>query len=233
VLRAAGAKIRRFNAVHGLLSSGPMQNRIQSLLGVQYPVVQAPMTYIARAELAAAVSDGGGMGMIETLTADGRADLLRVRELTDRPVAANLMIQGWKKDPSIVDVLAAAEVRHVFTSAGDPALFTDRLHDAGMTVFPVVGSLKGALKAVAAGVDALVVEGVEGGGFSARSNVNGATSRVNSPGSRAAAGRRRRRREPQGRPRDRRHRRGRWPDPRCVRRTYPSGPRRCGSRTCR
>jgi enoyl-[acyl-carrier protein] reductase II len=140
-------------------------NRIQSLLGIRYPVVQAPMTYIARAELAAAVSEAGGLGMIETLTAEGRTDLVRVRELTDRPVAANLMIQGWKKDPSIVDVLAAAEVRHVFTSAGDPALFTDRLHDAGMTVVHVVGSLKGALKAADAGVDALVVEGVEGGGF--------------------------------------------------------------------
>jgi enoyl-[acyl-carrier protein] reductase II len=114
-------------------------NRIQELLGVEFPVVQAPMTYIARAELAAAVSEGGGLGMIETLTAEGREDLLRVRELTDRPVAANLMIQGWKRDPSIVDVLAAAGVRHVFTSAGDPALFTSRLHDAGMTVVHVVG----------------------------------------------------------------------------------------------
>ena len=51
--------------------------------------------------------------MIETLTDEGRADLRRVRELTDRPVAANLMIQGWKRDPSIVDVLAEAGVRHV------------------------------------------------------------------------------------------------------------------------
>jgi len=140
-------------------------NRIQTLLGVTYPVVQAPMTYIARAELAAAVSEAGGLGMIETLTEDGRADLRRVRELTARPVAANLMIQGWKRDPSIVDVLDAAEVRHVFTSAGDPALFTARLHDAGMTVVHVVGSLNGARKAVDAGVDSLVVEGVEGGGF--------------------------------------------------------------------
>jgi enoyl-[acyl-carrier protein] reductase II len=142
-------------------------NRIQALLGVEYPVVQAPMTYIARAVLAAAVSEAGGLGMIETLTDAGRADLLRVRELTDRPVAANLMIQGWKKDPSIVDVLADAGVRHVFSSAGDPALFTARLHDAGMTVVHVVGSLKGAQKAADAGVDALVVEGVEGGGFKA------------------------------------------------------------------
>ncbi|WP_059019437.1 nitronate monooxygenase [Mycobacterium sp. M26] len=142
-----------------------MPNRIQRLFDIAYPVVQAPMTYIARAELAAAVSQAGGLGMIETLTEDGRADLLRVRELTDRPVAANLMIQGWKRDPSIVDVLAAADVRHVFTSAGDPKLFTDRLHDAGMIVVHVVGSLAGARKAVDAGVDALVVEGVEGGGF--------------------------------------------------------------------
>ncbi|OBG22228.1 2-nitropropane dioxygenase [Mycolicibacterium celeriflavum] len=142
-----------------------MANRIQALLGVDFPVVQAPMTYIARAELAAAVSEAGGLGMIETLTDRGRADLLRVRELTDKPVAANLMIQGWKADPSIVDTLAAAGVVHVFTSAGDPALFTKRLHDAGMTVVHVVGSLKGARKAADAGVDALVVEGVEGGGF--------------------------------------------------------------------
>lgn len=140
-------------------------NRIQTLLGVRFPVVQAPMTYIARAELAAAVSEAGGLGMLETLTPEGRADLVRVRDLTDQPVAANLMIQGWKRDPSIVDVLAGAEVRHVFTSAGDPALFTGRLHDAGMTVVHVVGSLKAARKAADAGVDALVVEGVEGGGF--------------------------------------------------------------------
>jgi enoyl-[acyl-carrier protein] reductase II len=140
-------------------------NRIQALFGVEYPVVQAPMTYIARAELAAAVSEAGGLGMIETLTPEGRADLHRVHELTAEPVAANLMIQGWKKDPSIVDMLAGAGVRHVFTSAGDPALFTQRLRDAGMTVVHVIGSLRAAMKAADAGVDALVVEGVEGGGF--------------------------------------------------------------------
>ena len=142
-----------------------MANRIQTLLDVEYPIVQAPMTYIARAELAAAVSEAGGLGMVETLTAEGRADLQRVRQLTDKPVAGNLMIQGWKNDPSIVDALAEAGVRHVFTSAGDPALFTKRLHDAGMIVVHVIGSLKGARKAADAGVDALVVEGVEGGGF--------------------------------------------------------------------
>ena len=71
-----------------------MPNRIQALLNVEYPIVQAPMTYIARAELAAAVSEAGGLGVIETLTPEGQADLRRVRTLTDKPVGANLMIQG-------------------------------------------------------------------------------------------------------------------------------------------
>jgi enoyl-[acyl-carrier protein] reductase II len=147
---------------------GTVPNRVQTLLDVRYPVVQAPMTYIARAELAAAVSEAGGLGVVETLSPGGRDDLTRVRDLTDRHVAANLMIQGWKNDPSIVDTIAAAGVRHVISSAGDPALFTARLHDAGMTVIHVVGSLRAALKAADAGVDALVVEGVEGGGFKGR-----------------------------------------------------------------
>jgi len=140
-------------------------NRVQDLLGIEIPIVQAPMTFIANAALAVAVSEAGGMGVIETLSPQGRADLARVRELTTKPVGANLMIQGWKHDPSIVDVIAEAGVTYVATSAGDPALFTSRLHDAGMTVFHVVGSLRAAMKAVDAGVDGLVVEGVEGGGF--------------------------------------------------------------------
>src|SRR5689334_4770762 len=123
------------------------------------------MTYIANARLAVAVSEAGGMGVIETLSPQGRADLARVRELTDKPVGANLMIQGWKNDPSIVETIAAAGVTYVASSAGDPALFTNRLHDAGMTVFHVVGSMRAAQKAIDAGVDGLVVEGVEGGGF--------------------------------------------------------------------
>ncbi|MFL6106441.1 MAG: NAD(P)H-dependent flavin oxidoreductase [Marmoricola sp.] len=142
-----------------------MTNRVQQLLGVEIPIVQAPMTFIANAPLAAAVSEAGGMGVIETLSPQGREDLARVRELTDKPVGANLMIQGWKNDPSIVETIAAAGIRYVASSAGDPGLFTDRLHDAGMTVFHVVGSLRAAQKAIDAGVDGLVVEGVEGGGF--------------------------------------------------------------------
>ncbi|HET6153268.1 MAG TPA: nitronate monooxygenase [Marmoricola sp.] len=142
-----------------------MTNRVQDLLGIEIPIIQAPMTYIANASLAAAVSEAGGMGVIETLSPQGREDIARVRELTSRPVGANLFIQGWKNDPSIVDVIAEAGITYVATSAGHPSLFTERLHDAGMTVFHVVGSLSAAQKAVDAGVDGLVVEGVEGGGF--------------------------------------------------------------------
>lgn len=142
-----------------------MPNRIQELLGVEIPVVQAPMTYIARAGLASAVSEAGGLGVVETISEEGRADLARMRDLTDKPFAANLLIAGWKHDPSIVDTIAASGAPVVTTSAGDPALFVDRLHDHGLTVLHVVGTLRAAQKAVAAGVDGLIVEGVEGGGF--------------------------------------------------------------------
>jgi enoyl-[acyl-carrier protein] reductase II len=140
-------------------------NRVQQLLGIEIPIVQAPMTFIANAALAVAVSEAGGMGVIETLSPQGREDLVRARELTSAPIGANLMIQGWKNDPSIVDVIGGAGISYVATSAGDPALFTERLHDVGMTVFHVVGSVRAAQKAIDAGVDGLVVEGVEGGGF--------------------------------------------------------------------
>ncbi|HET6875565.1 MAG TPA: nitronate monooxygenase [Acidimicrobiales bacterium] len=134
------------------------------MLGVDIPIMQAPMTYIAGAQLAAAVSNAGALGIIETASPQGRADLKRVRDMTDKPVGANLAL-AMRKDPSIVEVLVDAGIRFATTSAGDPALFTERLHDAGITVFHVIGTLRNAMKAVDAGVDGLVVEGVEGGGF--------------------------------------------------------------------
>jgi enoyl-[acyl-carrier protein] reductase II len=149
-------------------------NRITDLLGIEIPILQAPMTFIARAGLAAAVSEAGAMGVIETASAGGRADLQRVRSLTDRPVGANVALL-MMKDPAIVETLVDAGIRFVTTSAGDPALFTDRLHGAGLTVFHVVGTMRAARKAVDAGVDGLVVEGVEGGGFK---NLAGASTMV-------------------------------------------------------
>jgi enoyl-[acyl-carrier protein] reductase II len=142
-------------------------NRVCELARIDIPIIQAPMTYIAGAQLAAAVSNAGALGIIETTSEQGRADLHRVRELTGGSVGANIALL-FNRDPTVVDLLVAEGIRFVTTSAGDPSLFTDRLHDAGITVFHVVGTLAAARKAVDAGVDGLVVEGVEGGGFKNR-----------------------------------------------------------------
>lgn len=142
-------------------------SRVCELARIDIPIIQAPMTYIAGAQLAAAVSNAGALGIIETTSDQGRADLQRVRELTGGPVGANIALL-FNRDVTVIDLLVANGIRFVTTSAGSPALFTDRLHDAGITVFHVVGTLEAAKKAVDAGVDGLVVEGVEGGGFKNR-----------------------------------------------------------------
>jgi enoyl-[acyl-carrier protein] reductase II len=150
------------------VSAAPVRTRVSELLGVRYPILQAPMGYIARAQLASAVSNAGGLGIIET--SSGQLDQVRdeirhMRDLTDEPFGVNIA-QLFVRDPEeIVAFVAAEGVRFVTTSAGDPSVLTARLHDAGITVFHVVPHLRGALKAIAAGVDGLVVEGSEGGGF--------------------------------------------------------------------
>lgn len=148
--------------------------RFGELASVDIPIIGAPMTFIAGAQLAAAVSNAGGLGIIETTSEQGRADLAKVREHTDRPVGANISL-FVKRDPAFVEQLVAQGIRFVTTSAGDPRLFTERLRDAGITVFHVVGTLAAARKAADAGVDGLVVEGIEGGGFK---NRYGASSMV-------------------------------------------------------
>lgn len=148
-------------------SNNRVPNRVCRLAQIDIPIIQAPMTYIAGAQLAAAVSNAGALGIIETTSEQGRADLKRVRDLTDGSVGANIALL-FNRNPAVVDLLAANDIRFVTTSAGDPKLMIDRLHDAGITVFHVVGTLAAARKAVDAGVDGLVVEGVEGGGFKNR-----------------------------------------------------------------
>ena len=144
-----------------------MKNRITELLGVEYPIVQAPMGWIARAPLASAMSNAGGMGIIETSSGqleEVRGEIAKMRDLTDKPFGVNIA-QAFVRDPGIVDFVASQGVRFVTTSAGDPNKYCAPLKAAGMTVFHVVPNLAGALKAIAAGVDGLVVEGGEGGGF--------------------------------------------------------------------
>ncbi|HQV57846.1 MAG TPA: nitronate monooxygenase, partial [Ilumatobacteraceae bacterium] len=145
-----------------------MGNRLCELLGIEIPIVQAPMTFLANATLAAAVSNGGGLGVIETASPSGRDDVARVHTMTDKPVAANIALQMWPDLDGVlgvIDLLSEAGIRLVTTSAGDPRKFTERLHAAGITVLHVIGSLNTARKAIDAGVDGLIVEGVEGGGF--------------------------------------------------------------------
>jgi enoyl-[acyl-carrier protein] reductase II len=144
-----------------------MQNRVTDMLGVRYPIVQAPMGWIARAQLASAVSNAGGMGIIETSSGELeaiRAEITRMRELTDKPFGVNIA-QAFVRDPGIVNFVVDQGVGFVSTSAGDPGKYCAALKDAGLTVFHVVPTLKAALRAVEAGVDGLIVEGGEGGGF--------------------------------------------------------------------
>jgi len=145
----------------------PLKTRVSELLGVRYPIVQAPMGWIARAQLASAVSEAGGLGIIETSSGDlpaVREEILKMRDLTDKPFGVNIAML-FVRDPGIVDFVVDQGVRFVTTSAGDPTKYTQQLKDAGLTVFHVVPTLATARKAVDAGVDGLVVEGGEGGGF--------------------------------------------------------------------
>ncbi len=144
-----------------------IDNRVTRMLGVEIPIVQAPMGWIARAPLASAVSRAGALGMIET--SSGELDVIRdeiraMQELTDRPFCVNIA-QAFVRDPKIADFVIEQGVRVVTTSAGSPTRYTRQLKDAGLTVFHVVPTLRAAQKAVDAGVDGLIVEGGEGGGF--------------------------------------------------------------------
>ncbi len=143
------------------------RNRVTEMLGVQLPIVQAPMGWIARAQLASAVSNAGGMGIIETSSGELDAvkeEIRKMRDLTDKPFGVNIA-QAFVRDPGIVDFVVEQGVRFVTTSAGSPTKYTAALKSAGLTVFHVVPTLRGAIKAVDAGVDGLIVEGGEGGGF--------------------------------------------------------------------
>lgn len=144
-----------------------IHNRITQMLGIDYPIVQAPMGWIARAQLASAVSNAGGLGIIETSSGrldEVREEIVKMRKLTTRPFGVNIA-QAFVRDPDIVSFVIDQGVKFVTTSAGDPQRYCAELKEAGLIVFHVVPSLKAALRALEAGVDGLVVEGGEGGGF--------------------------------------------------------------------
>jgi enoyl-[acyl-carrier protein] reductase II len=142
-------------------------NRVSRDLGVPIPIVQAPMGWIARAQLASAVSRCGACGIIETSSGEldnVKDEIRKMRDLTDRPFGVNIA-QAFVRDPAIAEFVIDQGVKFVTTSAGSPTKYTSILKSAGLTVYHVVPTLVAALKAVDAGVDGLVVEGGEGGGF--------------------------------------------------------------------
>jgi enoyl-[acyl-carrier protein] reductase II len=145
-------------------------NRITSLFGVQYPLVQAGMIWCSGWELASAVSNSGGLGIIgsgsmypEVL----RTHIQKCKEATDKPFAVNLPMLYPDIDKHIQSIIDL-KVPIVFTSAGNPKTWTPLLKDNGITVVHVVAGVKFAEKAQAAGVDAIVAEGFEAGGHNGR-----------------------------------------------------------------
>src|ERR1043166_3701630 len=137
-----------------------IDTRVSRLLGIRYPIVQAPMGWIARSKLASAVSNAGGLGIIET--SSGELDAIKVeiqkmRELTTKPFGVNVAL-AFVRDPGIVNFIIDQGVKFVTTSAGDPQKIVAPLKAAGLTVFHVVPSFKVVLLAVDCGVVGLVVE---------------------------------------------------------------------------
>ena len=141
-------------------------NRVLAHTGARYPIVQAPMGWIARTQLASAVSRAGGLGVIETSsgeTANCQAEITKMSAL-GLPFGVNLPIR-FLSDDAMLRFVCASGVKFVTTSAGSPAKFIRPLKDAGITVYHAVPTVDTALKCVDAGIDGLVVEGAEGGGF--------------------------------------------------------------------
>ncbi|MBT7371553.1 MAG: nitronate monooxygenase, partial [Gammaproteobacteria bacterium] len=145
----------------------PFKNRVTDMLGVELPIIQAPMGWIARSQLASAVSNAGGMGIIETSSGEldvVKEEIRKMRDLTDKPFGVNIA-QAFVRDPNIAQFVIDQGIKFVTTSAGSPTKYTADLKAAGLIVFHVVPTLRAAIKAVEAGVDGLIVEGGEGGGF--------------------------------------------------------------------
>ena len=136
------------------------------MLGIEYPVFQGGMAWIADAGLAAAVSNAGGLGIISAMNADStylRGQIHRARELTDRPFGVNIMLMSPYAD-EVAAICAEEKVRVVTTGAGNASKYIGMWKNAGITVIPVVASCAMAKIAERAGADAVIAEGQESGG---------------------------------------------------------------------
>lgn len=136
------------------------------MLGIEYPVFQGGMAWVADASLAAAVSNAGGLGLISSINAGTEAvrnEIRKCRELTDKPFGVNIMLQA-PNAPEIAQMVIEEGVKILTTGAGSPAQYMAAWKEAGIKVIPVVASVALALKMQSAGADAVVAEGAESGG---------------------------------------------------------------------
>ncbi len=158
------------------------RSSVCSLLNIKYPIIQAPMAWVATAELAAAVSEAGGLGTIgpnagisrqseagdlELLLERFREQIRRARSLTEKPFAANITV-GWGKQRPITDRMIEVAIEEqlpiAVISMGASNVYTSRLKGARIKVIHAVGAVKHAKRAEMDGVDAVVCEGYEAGG---------------------------------------------------------------------
>jgi len=141
-------------------------NKITDLFGIKYPVIQAGMIWCSGWELASAVSNAGGLGLIGagSMYPDIlRAHVQKCKQASDKPFGVNLPLIYPNMD-EIVQIVIEEGVKIVFTSAGNPKKWTDHFHDHGIKVAHVIANVKFAKKCEEAGVDAVVAEGFEAGG---------------------------------------------------------------------
>ena len=147
-----------------------MKNKIASLFDIKYPIIQGGMIWVSGYKLASAVSNAGGLGLIgagsmypEVL----RVHIQKCKKATDKPFGVNVPML-YPDIEKVMDIIIEEGVKIVFTSAGNPKTWTSFLKEKGITVVHVVSSVKFALKAELAGVDAVVCEGFEAGGHNGR-----------------------------------------------------------------
>ncbi len=148
----------------------PPSQRIETLFGIRYPLVQAGMIWCSGWRLAASVSEAGGLGLIGAGSMN--PDLLRehirkCKAATDKPFGVNLPLL-YSNIHEQMEVVMQEGVKIAFTSAGNPAKWTPVLKDAGIMVVHVIANVKSAIKATQSGVDALVAEGFEAGGHNGK-----------------------------------------------------------------
>ncbi|GAB6720540.1 enoyl-[acyl-carrier-protein] reductase FabK [Streptococcus uberis] len=143
-----------------------MKTRITELLNIKYPIFQGGMAWVADGDLAGAVSNAGGLGIIGGGNAPKevvKANIDRVKSITKNPFGVNIMLLSPFAD-DIVDLVIEEGVKVVTTGAGNPGKYMERLHAAGIIVIPVVPSVALAKRMEKLGVDAVITEGMEAGG---------------------------------------------------------------------